>query len=214
MSATLAGAPITRCQLSLCARGAWTAQCLLAADAAPTGRVELVLPGISLVGFVKFSGIFAQNVTAYLVGGQAGGVLTEVPGQHYRDADGHLVAQALCAAAGESLAADSDPNALGQQLAHYQVRRMALGSALDELCEALGTDWLITDAGEVRVGPPSWPTAEPAGVVLQREAPEKCALYLALSEEALRAGTTFRGRRLRAVDNVLERSRWRAEAWY
>jgi len=211
MSFTCGGAPITAARIVLPAGGAWTAELQLAADQAPTGRVELVLPGLSLVGSVRTSGLFAENVTAFVAAGQ-GGLVKDVPGQHYRQATARLVLDALCAASGEVLSADSDPAALRRILAHYQVRQGTMGQALDELGRAVGADWWVTDAGELQVGQRTWPDAEPAGIVLQRVFPALRTLHVALSDEALRPGVTFRGYRLTAVEHLLEGARWRAVA--
>lgn len=209
----LAGAPITRLSLQHACRGALSADATIAADVVPSGRVELEMPGLTLVGWVVGGGIWAQTCRVKLVGGAAGGVLKQVGGQHYRGATGGEIAQALVNACGEDLDPQSDPAATGQLLEHHQVRAGVLGLALDALCAALATDWQITAAGQVRLGVPTWPESSPAGVVVQEEVAARRELRLAL-EEPLLPGVTFHGRQIRAVDHEVEPGRWRAVARY
>lgn len=208
----IAGAAITSLQLSHPARGSWSATAQIDADTAPSGRVALELPGLTLQGDVVDAGIWSETCRVTLCGLLA--LVTEVPGQHYLTPTGGLVAQQLCAAAGAELDPASDPAAVQQLLSAYQVRRGTLGAALDALCAALATDWTVTPEARVRLGLPTWPEAAPEGAVLLEEVAARRELRLALENAALLPGVTYQGRRIVAVDHLVQPAGWRAVARY
>lgn len=210
MSWTLADQPVLSGSLTWPATGAWTCRLVLAADEAPSGLVQLQLGTLALTGTVAEAGLFGGRCTARVNAGQ-GHLQDHLEGQHYLGATGLLIAQALCAGVGEQLDSES-ASALEAFLPHWHHFGGTLARALSDLATELGCAWWITPAGLVRFGTPTYAAAEPEGATVLDERSDRRTLVVALDEEPLLPGTTFRGRRLSAVDHELSPRRWQASA--
>ncbi len=210
MTWTLAEQPVLAGSLTWPATGAWTSRLVLAADQAPAGLVQLQLGSLALTGTVAESGIFGGRCTARVNAGR-GHLQDHVDGQHYQGATGLLIAQALCATVGEQLdPASAAP--LGAFLPHWHYFGGTAARALSDLAQELGCAWWITPTGLVRFGAQAYAAAEPEGATVLDERSDRRTLVVALDEEPLQPGTTFRGRRLSAVDHELSPRRWQASA--
>lgn len=146
MTATLAGATVTRCRLQIPAWGAWWADVDLADETTLSGRATLALGGVSWEGSVV-SGGPSRGRSAYRIVGGAGGWGRDVPPQAYRDDAGVKVATVagdVARLAGETLA-DVPSARMGP---HYARQR---GPASRVLHDVAPQAWHVDAAGVTRL---------------------------------------------------------------
>lgn len=148
MFCSINGARCTKLDLSIPARGLWTADAVLDDAVQFTGTdVTLVLAGLTLVGSVYRSGNFSGTGSLRLVGGR-GGWRTIIPSKFYNNPHGVKlgpVAMDAANACGEKLTIDQDAT-----IGLFYTR-----SGVDPACRVLNeyaTSWYVQNDGTTRIG--------------------------------------------------------------
>lgn len=214
MSWSLGALPVSTGRFEHPAERNWSASLEVVADEPPSGALTLTLPGgLSLQGVVLEAGRWAQRVTVRLCGG-AGKLADAIPGQHFLQAQGRLVAQSILSAAGEVLDPASDAPGLSSILPHWAYFAGPAGVALEQLCARLGCSWWMTTQGQIHLGVLTYPAAAPAGALLMDTRQDLRRMTVALEDEALVPRTTYEGRAVLAVDHTLTPESWRAQVRY
>lgn len=215
----LNGIPVISGRIRLVRVGLWTADLELEDAEAPVGPVTLASGdgSLSLSGYVKRGGSFAEIARVHVVAG-AGGLDQEVPAVYYRGVTVRTPLQALLSATGETLAASSDATALGQYLERWTRERGHGGTALAHLAEAAGADWRALDNGAIWLGHDTYQEAEITedDYELLEDTPEQFRVIISTEQlpAKLRPGTTFLGRRVEFVEYSVLPNSFTTHVWF
>ncbi len=153
MFCSLNGARVTDLNISIPARGLWSADCKLDNEIEFSGTAAtLVLAGLTLVGSVYRSGSYAGAASLRLVGGK-GGWRKKIPKKFYKNPHGLKLTPLLvdaANAAGETVVVDSDLT-----VGLFFTREEAPACrVLNQLCES----WYVRPDGVTQVGERATPT--------------------------------------------------------
>lgn len=153
MYCSINGQRCYRLNLSIPARGLWTADAALDDVISFTGNaVTLVLAGLTMIGYVIRSGNFSGAGTLRVVGGK-GGWLQTIPQRFYQNPNGIKrtpVLQDAARACGETITVDTD-----ETLGLFFTREQAPACrVLNQLCPS----WYMQTDGTTRVGDRATPT--------------------------------------------------------
>jgi hypothetical protein len=206
---TCNGKTVLGLTLSLPRVGAWSGWLELDSVDSLTGSVVLDDAGLQWSGTVLRSGVFAQRVHAWIVGGK-GGLAGALPARSYVGCTAKLVATDIMAAAGEVLDPASDP--LTTSLAYWTRANVSGGQALSTLCDAIGASWRIQPSGQAFVGTDTYKEQKLHCDELTRD-DARGIVTIASDRFELRPGVTFGGRRVSRVEHSIQGNGHRTSYW-
>ena len=191
--ASVAGQRITYAIVRIPYSGAWVADLDVDTDTTMSGKVEIKIGALALVGTIdpRFSGAFAMNTKLRVVAGN-GKIDTVLKAKNYAN-DLEIKMQTVVAdivrEAGETLEPTySDPMRFG---AHY-VRQSAPASRL--LRQMVGSSWWVDLDGVVRIGERAQAEIAEDYEVLDFDPRTKIATVSTDNPAAIRIGSVLRGR--------------------
>lgn len=214
--ATLAGLRVTSARVHLPPSGVWTADVDIGEAAALSGRVALVVGGLTLSGTVRPPGGDYQGASRFRLEGGAGGWRKRVVAKAYRlDAGVKLSTVVVDAAraAGETLAPDYTDRRIGRAF----VREA--GPASRVLAQLQGLLWWVDVAGLTHLG--ARPAGGDVGVrfdVLAFDPARRTATLATEAPEGIAVGAVLRSGvpaplRVLQADLELQRSSLRVHVW-
>jgi hypothetical protein len=187
---TVAGAAASWGSIQMPRVGVWVANLVLEVEAAPQGRVELVLAGgaLRLVGTVARgnTGVVRGAAHVQVVGG-AGGLRSTLPAAGYHNVPLSVPLRALLSDAGEELAPDADTAALATFLPRWARLASAAARSMEALAGRVGLPWRVLPSGAVWLGAERWRPAAGEYEVLEEE-PLRRAVWLASDSPSVLPG--------------------------
>lgn len=216
--ATLNGDGVVDARVELPRVGAWVADLAIDTPSPPPdgSSVTLDLNGFQLQGTVRRGGSVADTSILRVVGG-AGGLARELDPLAYQGVPLQVPLRDVLGAAGEVLDVASDRGLLQTSLAFWMRARGRAGAALALIiAQVAGAVWRVQPGGQVWAGPETWPSSAllEANAELLREDPSNGREVFFADTPSLLPGTTFRGRRVSAVEHLISSDSLRMVAWY
>lgn len=157
----LNGAPVLELSLSLPVSGAWSADIQVASGKALAAgaRASLELPGLTLEGFVKRSGVFGDRAQLRVTGG-ALDWQSVLPAKNYQKTD---VATVLA-----DMGVSTD-QPVTNPLDFWSRPSGTTGQALQQVADYLGLPWRINPDGTVRLRAEAPQSVNPGAIELKRD---------------------------------------------
>lgn len=202
MTATLNGKNVISCTLAEPRAGVWTSVVDVDSDQAITGRVTLVLDGVTWVGTVAKGDHHAGRVHAQIVGGAAK-LAKELDVKHYRGVSLGAVVTDIMRETGETLSSDTDPAVRGRQVARWTRPRGKASLTLKKIADELGLVWRVQRDGTVWIGADKWVDSKSAHDEIDRT-PGRDAVVIAPEAPHVAPGQSFGGRRVSRVTTSTE----------
>lgn len=198
------GVPVLEARVQMPYSGAWTADLAIDAAAAsvPTGRVVVDLGGpLSLRGVATRGGA-AFGVTSLRVVGGSGGLAQVLEPKDYRGVPLRIPLQDAVSAAGETLAANADQQALALELDRWTRFRQRAAEVLDGLAAEAGCTWRVLYSGTVWLGADNFPAANLKYDLLRGD-PHLGQVELGVDVPSLVPGVSLLGQQVRRVEHVV-----------
>lgn len=195
--------------------GAWTADLVVDAEAAPTGAVDLRIAGErTLKGAVVRAAVYAGMVHMRIAAGGAG-LAKVIEPRHFTTPSVRVVLTDILKQVGETLSTTADQAMLAHLLEHWTTRRMPAGRAVLHVIERLPaeTGWRLLDDGTFWIGPETWPESQVTDFVELGRAPEDDVVEYGLGKPYARPGYLLGGRKIDAVEITMKGATVRATAW-
>lgn len=207
---TLNGVPILEARVQMPSSGAWTADVVLPTDGGPGDMASATLDfgALQLVGTAVRGGSYLGASMVRLVGGGAG-LGTQMAPKEYRGVPLSIPLKEILAAAGDTLSAASEADALSYNLPRWLRFAQSAGEAIAALAVETGRAWRVLADGTVWVGTESYPSAAPA-YQLVRGDPHLGSVEVAMDAPLLIPGIGFLGFPVVAVEHVVTEDRVRS----
>jgi len=202
MTATCNGKNVISCTLTEPRVGVWSAMVDVDADAAITGKVSLVIDGVTWTGIVVKGDHHAGRVHLQLVGG-AGKLGKVLEVKHYRGVNLGAVVTDIMRETGESLSSDTDPAVRGHQVARWTRTKGPASITLKKVADELGLVWRVQRDGTVWLGADKWAESKTAHDEIDRT-PGRDAVVIAPEAPHVAPGQSFGGRRVSRVTTSTE----------
>lgn len=218
--ATVNNLGIVTALVSLPLTGAWHADIEVSPrqggdGTALSGAVTLELDGLTLTGTVLRSQVDDKLIGARITGGN-GGLSLQISERYYKGSPTvRAIVEDILRDAGEVLASDSSPTVLSAVLNTWQRAAEPAGEALSRLLASYGASWRVKPDGSVLiVGSETWPTVEPAYILVPGSSPAEGFYRIAWRGNTpadVLPGITFLGRQIRYVVHELRPDGMRTE---
>jgi hypothetical protein len=199
-------------------QGAWRADLRVdvADPALLTGKVTIALGAGSqrFVGTARRVGAYFDSCYVRVVGG-AGGLTRSFGPKSYRGVPMRIPLLDVLAAAGETLAPNSDSAALSTVLPFWQAVAQPANGAMASLIKAAAgaVTWRVLPDGTVWVGPETWPASKLVNYDEIHFEPHLGRAELAADDPSIAPGETFEGRRVSYVEHQVDARRLRHLVW-
>lgn len=198
--------------------GRWTADFVLDAEIAPTGKVVVTNDDVTteLTGAVRRGGEYTQVGHVTLVGG-SGGLESIAPAVYYRSVTVKTPLVSLLQSVGEKLSDTSDEAALGTYLPRWTRELGHGGTALARLAGVAKCAWRVLDDGTIWLGNDAYQETglseddyETIGVW-----PSEFRTVIGTEDVPflLRPGQTFQGKRVSFVEYEIESGYTTTTVW-
>lgn len=195
--------------------GAWRAELELdgSDESKATGKVTLVAGDTTWAGTSVEVGTFVGRVKVRIVGGAAGLAKATKP-RFYNSMPARVIIADLLTEGGEALSTTSDATKLGTILPFWTRHAGTVSEGLENVLAELGAVWRVLADGTIWIGTETWPTASPANVIVEHEAPENSQVIFSSDSPSLVPGTTFLSRKVGRVEHSISPGKTRTTATF
>jgi hypothetical protein len=212
---TLNGQPLLSATITLCRRGAWTADIETAStQTLITGsRATLVFGSQTFVGTVhRFTSFGGRGVDVRIIGGNGGISTLLMPAQFYQPTARNVLGAAL-ASAGETLSSASDLATLAKPLDFWERSSRTLGRELDAIADVTGLVWRVFPNGSVWLGSDQWLESGLSTYEVMEHIADAGKMVIAADDPTVLPGQTFEGLRVSMVVHRITEDATRTEIY-
>lgn len=202
MTATLNGKDVISVVLNEPRIGVWNATVEADADAAISGKVTLVIDGVTWVGTMVKGDLHAGRVSAQIVGG-AGKLAKVLDVKHYRGGTLGSVVNDLMRETGETLSSTTDAKVRSFSVSRWTRPIGKASVTLKQVSDEMKLVWRVLRDGTVWLGNDTWTEAKAVHDEIDRT-PGRDALLIAPDAPHVQPGQTFEGKRVARVVTTIQ----------
>jgi hypothetical protein len=202
MTATLNGLDLLSCTIQEPRVGVWSAVVDVDSDVTVTGKVTLVIDGVTWVGIVSKGDLHAGRFHGQIVGG-VGKLATVLPAKYYLGVSLSVVLDDLMLGTGETLSSATDASVRSHSVARWARPQGKASAALKQLADEMGFAWRVLRDGTVWLGAEQWPTVTSTHDEIDR-VPGRDSVTIAPDAPLVLPGSTFTDRRISRVTTVIK----------
>jgi hypothetical protein len=200
--------------------GAWTADVVVPAAAAITGKCTLAIDGgLTLVGAAYRTGVFEDTVSLRIAPG-ADGLRKNAKPKHYRNVSLSVVLRDLLATGGEALASSADAGLLATQFTAYTQLQQSVGVSISALLRdrrLQAPSWRALLDGTIWAGYETWADAglrAPVDYQEMNNLPQRGLAELGFEAPRLLPGQALEGRHVNYLEHRFDASAVRTLALF
>ena len=182
---------MTEAVFSFYRSGNWTVETVSAATTDLSGTVSVVLGSLTLSGFAKRHGTFADTQSVRVVGG-AGGLATPCMPKQYQNLPMRFLLRDLMQTAGETLSSTVSNDILNIELSDYILSNRPVATVLTQLLQYMpeGTVWRVLVDGTIWFGLDTYP-ANSTPTQLIDYSPRELRYFLGVDDPVLLPGQSI-----------------------
>lgn len=212
MTATANGKDVLNLVITEPRVGIWSAELDVDSAEPLTGRVALLVDGVTWVGTAMRGDVASERAHARVVGG-AGRLGLVLPARFYVSVTFGTVLADLMKETGEKLAATTDNAVLIKRVDRWTRSYATAGQSLRQLADDAGVVWRVLRDGTIWLGKETWPAA-----VVEHEQtdsqPGRGSITIAPEAPTLAPGTTFQSKQVSVVHTRVHAEGSRQEALF
>jgi len=200
--AMVAGWDVLRAMISMPFSGIWFADVTVDAQEKLSGRVVMMMPGLTLSGTVYRAGVYAGRSMAWIVGG-AGGLQGSIKSKYYRDTPVRIPLLDIASEVSEAVAPSADTTALATMLPTWSRMGGSARAAVSSLASAAGSTWRLLADGSIWLGTDKFAEAKSFEYDVLSDDPVDSVIEIASESLPLRPGDALGGRPVRSLEHLI-----------
>ena len=204
MTATLAGLDVLAATIQEPRYGVWSAVVDVSSETALSGRVELVVDGVTWSGTIVKGSVNAGRYHCQMVGGAAK-LASVLPAKYYLGVPLSVVLSDIMMATGEELSPVTDDSVRSHSVSRWSRPQQKASAAIKQCADEMGLVWRVTRGGPIWLGVEKWIVHTPKYDEIDR-VPGRDSVLIAPEAPTLQPGVRFMDRNVSRVTTEVSAS--------